>query len=88
MPARTGRQYLNGLREQEREVWLGGERVRDVTTHPGLPAARARSPHLYDMQHDPALREVMTYASPTTGEPVGRSFDMPQTRRRWKPAAR
>jgi len=25
MPARTGRQYLNGLREQEREVWIGGD---------------------------------------------------------------
>ena len=44
MPARTGRQYLNGLREQEREVWLGGERVKDVTTHPGLAAAPAPSP--------------------------------------------
>ena len=31
MAARTGKQYLNGLREQEREVWLDGERVRDVT---------------------------------------------------------
>ena len=36
MPARTGQQYINGLREQEREVWLGGERVRDVTKHKGL----------------------------------------------------
>ena len=36
MPARTGQQYISGLREQEREVWLDGERVRDVTTHPGL----------------------------------------------------
>ena len=31
MPARTGREYLEGLRRQEREVWLGGERVEDVT---------------------------------------------------------
>ncbi|HJS57626.1 MAG TPA: 4-hydroxyphenylacetate 3-hydroxylase N-terminal domain-containing protein [Vicinamibacteria bacterium] len=36
MPARTGREYLQGLRDQEREVWLGGERVKDVTMHPGL----------------------------------------------------
>ena len=41
MPARTGRQYLNGLREQDREVWLGGERVKDVTTHPGPRRWRA-----------------------------------------------
>ena len=42
MPARTGRQYLDGLREQEREVWLGGERVRDVTRHQGLKNGAAR----------------------------------------------
>ena len=35
---------------------------------------------LYDMQHDPEIREVMTFASPATGEPVGRSFDMPATK--------
>ena len=80
MPARTGQQYLTGLREQEREVWLGGERVRDVTTHPGLAGGAHAIARLYDMQHDPALRAVMTYPSPSTGEPVGRSFDMPQTR--------
>ena len=32
---RSGRQYLAGL-EDEREVWLGGQRVANVTTHPGL----------------------------------------------------
>ena len=80
MPARTGRQYLDGLRDQEREVWLGGERVRDVTAHPGLGRGARAIARLYDMQHDPALREVMTFASPSTGEPVGRSFDMPATR--------
>src|SRR3954467_8979994 len=80
MPARTGQQYLTGLREQEREVWLGGERVRDVTTHPGLAGGVRAIAQLYDMQHDPELREVMTFASPATGEPVGRSFDMPKTK--------
>jgi 4-hydroxyphenylacetate 3-monooxygenase len=80
MPARTGQQYIEGLRAQEREVWLGGERVRDVTTHPGLSGGVKAISRLYDMQHDPALRDVMTYASPATGEPVGRSFDNPKTR--------
>src|SRR6266850_235976 len=27
MGARTGRQYIKGLQDQQREVWLGGERV-------------------------------------------------------------
>jgi 4-hydroxyphenylacetate 3-monooxygenase len=80
MPARTGRQFIEGLRAQEREVWLGGERVRDVTTHPGLAGGVRSIAALYDMQHDPELRAVMTCPSPTTGEPVGRSFDVPKTR--------
>ena len=79
MPARTGQQYIDGLKAQQREVWLGGERVRDVTTHPGLSGGVKAIAHLYDMQHDAKLREVMTFPSPSTGEPVGRSFDMPKT---------
>jgi len=55
MPARTGRQYLNGLREQDREVWLAGERVRDVTTHPGLANGARAIASLYDMQMEHPL---------------------------------
>ena len=80
MAARTGKQYLAGLREQEREVWLGGERVRDVTTHPGLRNGARAIASLYDMQHDPKLRDEMTYVSPTTGDRVGLSFLIPRTR--------
>ena len=80
MPARTGQQYLAGLRAQEREVWLGGEQVQDVTTHPGLARGAQAVASLYDMQHDPDLHEVMTFASPFSGQPVGRSFDVPKTR--------
>jgi len=80
MPARTGRQYLNGLREQQAEVWLGGERVKDVTTHPGLAGGARAIAALYDMQCDPKYRDEMTYTSPTTGDRVGLSFITPRTR--------
>ena len=30
---RTAAEYLAGLQD-DREVWTGGERVKDVTTHP------------------------------------------------------
>src|SRR6185437_3050800 len=80
MPARTGQQYIEGLRAQEREVWLGGERVRDVTRHPGLQGGVKAIARLYDMQHDPALKKVMTYKSPATGARIGRSFGNPKTR--------
>jgi 4-hydroxyphenylacetate 3-monooxygenase len=68
------------LREQEREVWLGGERVRDVTTHPGLKGGARAIASLYDMQCDPKYREAMTYVSPSSGDRVGLSFIVPRTR--------
>ena len=79
MPARTGQEYITGLKDRPREVWIDGERVKDVTTHPALQNGVRSVAALYDMQHDPELREEMTYASPTTGQPVGLSFLLPQT---------
>ena len=80
MPARTGHAYIHGLREQERQVWLGGARVKDVTTHPGLANGARAVAALYDMQHDPALGGEMTYVSPSSGDRVGLSFIIPRTR--------
>jgi len=58
---------------------MSGERVRDVTKHPGLASGARAVAALYDMQLDPALRSEMTYTSPTSGEPVGLSFIIPRT---------
>jgi 4-hydroxyphenylacetate 3-monooxygenase len=79
MPARTGTEYLKGLQEQEREIWLRGERIKDVTTHPGLANGARAIAALYDLQYDPALRDEMTYASPTGSGRVGLSFIIPRT---------
>jgi len=79
MPARTGQEYITGLKERPREVWIDGERVQDVTTHPALRNGVRSVAALYDMQHDPELQQEMTYASPTTGQPVGLSFLVPRS---------
>ena len=78
MPARTGHDYIRGLQERPSEVWIRGERVTDVTTHPALHNGMHAIATLYDMQHDPELKDEMTYMSPTSGEPVGLSFIIPQ----------
>jgi 4-hydroxyphenylacetate 3-monooxygenase len=80
MPARTGAQFIEGLRSQSREVWVGGERVKDVATHPAFRNVIRSLAALYDMQHDRAAREDMTYVSPSSGERVGLSFLMPRSR--------
>ena len=57
---RTGKQYRDSIRDG-REVYINGERVKDVTTHPmfkPLVDIRAR---IYDMQHEAATRAVLTY---------------------------
>jgi len=79
MPARTGAQYLAGLRERPRDLWLGGQRVTDPVEHPAFRNVVRSIAALYDMQHDPSARDAMTYRSPTTGDPVGLSFLTPRT---------
>lgn len=79
MPVRTGAQYIAGLRENQPEVYLNGERVKDVTTHPALSNGVQTLARLYDMQHDPEIADQMTYTSPTTGDQVGLSFIHPKT---------
>ena len=78
MPARTGEQYLQGLRERPPEVWVGGQRVEDVTSHPGLANGARSVAALYDLQHEPDLQDEMTYVSPSSGDRVGMSFLTPE----------
>src|SRR6266446_5097592 len=80
MAARTGAEYIKGLQAQQCEVWLRGERVKDVTTHPGLANGVRAIASLYDLQQDPKLRDEMTFVSPTSGERLGLSFIIPRTR--------
>jgi aromatic ring hydroxylase len=79
MATRTGTQYLAGLRDRRTEVWLNGERVSDVTTHPGLAGGARAIAALYDLQCDPEHRAMMTGTCPDTGETTGLSLIIPRT---------
>src|SRR5690349_5117612 len=79
MPAINGEEFLRRLRENQGEIWICGERITDVTTHSATRNAARSLAHLYDMQHDPQFRDILTYTSPTTGERVGVSFMEPKT---------
>src|SRR5262245_7382786 len=78
MGARSGADYVAGLRDG-REVWIDGERVSDVTRDRRLGRGIRSVAALYDLQLEPARRAQMTYASPTTGNPVGLSHIQPQS---------
>ena len=79
MPAKTGAQYIASLRDNPAEVWIRGERVKDVTAHPALRGGARSVAALYDLQHAPAKRDEMTFPSPSSGGPVGLSFIVPRT---------
>jgi len=67
---RTGAQFIEGLRQRPRNVWLDGERIGDVSAHPAFAPAVAAIAKLYDLQHDPQYADVLTYASPSSAERV------------------
>ena len=85
MPARTGAQYLAGLRQRKTEVWLRGERVTDVTTHPGLAGGARAIASLYDLQSDPAHRDAVTFICPDRGDTPGLSVIIPRPRQALAP---
>ena len=79
---RTGDEYRASIRDG-REVWMNGERVDDVVTHPAfkpLVDVRAR---VYDMAHEPATRDLMTYVDELTGERSAISLKLPRTKEDW-----
>lgn len=57
---RTGKQYLDGLRD-ERDVWVHGEKVEDVTKHAGLARGAHTLAGFMDRQFDDAFGDTVTY---------------------------
>lgn len=73
---RSGDSYMEGLRDG-RQVYIDGELVGDVTRHPAVGGSVAAIARLYDLSHDPANQELLTFKSPFTSQPVNRSFMIP-----------
>jgi 4-hydroxyphenylacetate 3-monooxygenase oxygenase component len=77
MPARTGASFLRGLKGA-REVWVGSEKVTDVTAHPALAGAAAGIAEVYDLQHQYADDCLMP--DPETGELINVSHLIPRSK--------
>jgi 4-hydroxyphenylacetate 3-monooxygenase len=77
MGARTGKQFLDGLRRTHRRVHLEGERVDDVTTHPALAGAAHTLAGVFDRQH--AYADECLIPDPETGEPINISHMIPRS---------
>jgi len=79
---RTGDEYRESIRDG-REVWIDGERVADVTTHPSFkPIVDVRA-RIYDLAHESATRDVMSYVDAETGERCPTGARLPLSKDDW-----
>ena len=60
----TGAEYLESLRDG-RQVYINGERVKDITAHPAFRNSARSIARLYDALHDPDTKEVLTAPTDT-----------------------
>ncbi|TQC49698.1 4-hydroxyphenylacetate 3-hydroxylase [Rhodococcus sp. WS4] len=79
---RTGDEYRESIRDG-REVWVDGERVKDVADHPMFkPIVDVRA-RIYDLAHEEATQDAMTYVDPESGERNAIANKLPRTQQDW-----
>ncbi len=79
---RTGEDYRQSIRDG-RQVWINGEKVKDVTRHPAFkPIVDVRA-RIYDMAHEAKYRDTMSYVDPGTNEPNCTAHKLPYTQDDW-----
>ena len=80
MPARTGKEVIDRLKNRPPNLWLEGQLVEDPTSHPRTHNAVHSLAALYDLQYRDDLVDIMTVKSPSSGDLVGRSFIVPESK--------
>ena len=78
---RTGDEYRTSL-DDGREVWMNGEKVKDVCTHPQLKPVIDVRARIYDMQHDPSTKDQTTYQE--NGEDFAIGLRLPYEPKDWE----
>lgn len=79
---RTGAQYRDSLKDG-RQVWINGEKVKDVATHPAFKPIVDIRARIYDMAHEAKHKETMSYRDPATGEENCIGYKLPHTQEDW-----
>lgn len=69
----TGAEYIESIRDG-REVWIHGERIDDVTTHPAYRNSVRSIARLYDQLHDPAHADKLLVPTDTGSGGVTHAF--------------
>ncbi|MFC2252675.1 4-hydroxyphenylacetate 3-hydroxylase family protein [Labrys portucalensis] len=77
---RTGQQYRDSIRDGRR-IWINGERVKDVTVHPQFKPLVDIRARIYDLAHEDATRDILSYEE--NGERYSVGLKLPHSQDDW-----
>ena len=77
---RTGEEYRDSIRDN-RDVYVNGEKVKDVTSHPHFKPIVDIRARIFDMQHDEATKDIMTVEQDGEVNAIGSA--LPYTQDDW-----
>ncbi|MGG3466158.1 4-hydroxyphenylacetate 3-monooxygenase, oxygenase component [Neobacillus pocheonensis] len=81
MSAINGKEFIDRINRMDTEIWFDGKAIKGkISEHPAFKGILQSKASLYDLQHDPGLKEKMTYVSPETQELIGLSYLQPKTK--------
>lgn len=75
--SKSGSEHIQSLRD-DRDLYIDGARVKDVTTHPAFCNAAHSVGELFDFAKDPANEELMTFAT-EAGSRANRIWQLPKS---------
>ncbi|WP_027951157.1 4-hydroxyphenylacetate 3-hydroxylase N-terminal domain-containing protein [Haliea salexigens] len=73
MGIKTGKEYKESLRDN-RQLFVDGKLVTDVTEYGPMQGVINTISGVYDQQHDSAYKDILTFASPATGDVVSKTY--------------
>jgi len=80
MPARTGAEFLDRLSRTRTHVEIQGETLNGgIPDHPAFKNVVRTYATLFDLQHAPEHRDILTYQDPSANSRVATSFLIPRT---------
>lgn len=79
MALKTGKQYIESLKELNLKVYMFGELIEDPINHPIIKPSVNSVAMTYDLAHDPEHEDLMTAYSNLTGERINRFTHLHQS---------
>lgn len=72
MALKTGKEYVESLKQLNAQIYAFGEKIENITEHPLFQPHINAAALTYDMAHDPQFEDLVTATSHLTGNKISR----------------